>query len=379
MGTDSKFWGTLRAEAQSLGFVLLSSVNCCTPESYPKYVDWVRQGRHGDMAYLATQNSLNVRRDPAILLKGCRSILSLALPYCLPGKLPKIRSGEGRIAAFAQGLDYHQVVADLAEHVSHWLKTAFGSHISTMVAVDSKPILERDAAARGGMGWIGKNSCLISPQFGSCFFLAEILTDQEMYMPNGEMETDRCGDCKLCIEACPTGCILPDRTIDASRCNAYLTIEQKGSIPKTSRQAIGRWIFGCDICQMVCPWNKKTSDRLVLPQFLPQRDPVFPELTRELSVSNDEFQRKFRNSSILRIGRTRYLRNIAIALGNTRPINSLSALILCLNSEKDELIRVHAAWALGKWGSKTARDVLRSCLKTDSSALVKAEILESLQ
>jgi epoxyqueuosine reductase len=205
---------------------------------------------------------------------------------------------------------------------------------------DTGPILERDLAQRAGIGWIGKNTCLIHPKHGSYFLLSEILLDLA-FEPDPPLVTDHCGTCTRCIDACPTDCILPDRTIDAARCISYLTIELKQEIPTELRDKIGGWVFGCDICQRVCPWNR----------FAGEGDPEFGEsnparsLAEELSISAEEFNQRFKGSPVKRAKRRGYLRNVAVALGNMGDMHVLPVLQNALNDE-EPLVREHAQWAI---------------------------------
>jgi epoxyqueuosine reductase len=205
---------------------------------------------------------------------------------------------------------------------------------------DTGPILERDLAQRAGLGWIGKNTCLIHPQHGSYFLLSEILLDLELE-PDPPFVSDHCGTCTRCIEACPTDCILPDRTIDATRCISYLTIELKDDIPLELRDKLGDWVFGCDICQQVCPWNR----------FAGEADPAFDSktpprsLTEELTLTPQAFNQRFKRTPVKRAKRRGYLRNVAVALGNTGDMHALPVLQNVLNDE-EPLIREHAQWAI---------------------------------
>jgi epoxyqueuosine reductase len=205
---------------------------------------------------------------------------------------------------------------------------------------DTGPLLERDLAQRAGIGWIGKNTCLINPSQGSYFLLSEILLDLDLE-PDPPLTTDHCGTCTRCIEACPTDCILPDRTLDARRCISYLTIELKEDIPVELREKIGDWVFGCDICQAVCPWNR----------FAENGDPAFgakdppPSLTEELTLLPGAFNQRFKGSPVKRAKRRGYLRNVAVALGNTGDMHALPVLQNALNDE-EPLVREHARWAI---------------------------------
>jgi epoxyqueuosine reductase len=238
-------------------------------------------------------------------------------------------------------------------------------------------VLERDLAQRAGLGWIGKNTCLIHPTQGSYFFLAEILLNIELE-PNEPFLHDRCGSCTRCLEACPTACILPDRTLDARRCISYLTIELRGAIPFELRPQIGEWVFGCDICQQVCPWNQRFATAHGDPAFAARPDVPNPDLLEELKLSSEQFNYKFKGSPVKRAKRGGYLRNVAIALGNLGDETALPVLIHSLASEPEPLVRGHVAWALGRLGGNAARRALQQAAQIEKDAYVLSEIRSAL-
>jgi epoxyqueuosine reductase len=245
-------------------------------------------------------------------------------------------------------------------------------------------VLERDLAQRAGLGWAGKNTCLIHPQHGSYFLLAEMLIGVEL-APDAPFLADHCGSCTRCLQACPTGCILPDRTIDARRCISYLTIELKGPIPAELRSQIGNWVFGCDICQQVCPWNERAAQRemaapdaaFALHPHVPQRVSQ-PDLIAELALTPDGFNRKFKRSPVRRAKRRGYLRNVALALGNLGDPAAVSSLAHALHEDGEPLIRGAAAWALGQLGDAAAQRSLAAALEHEQDASVQAEIHRAL-
>ncbi len=221
----------------------------------------------------------------------------------------------GRIAAYAWGDDYHDLFTDRMQALAVFIEAQVGAPVQTRCYSDTGPILERDLAQRAGLGWTGKNSCLIHPRQGSFFLLAEMLLAVDL-SPDQEFSTDHCGSCRRCLDACPTGCILPDRTLDSRRCISYLTIELKGVIPLDLRPLMGDWIFGCDICQQVCPWNQRFSRKITNSAFNPRPENQRPDIDQEILLTQQEFSRKFKGSPIKRAKRRGYLRNIAVALGN---------------------------------------------------------------
>jgi epoxyqueuosine reductase len=241
---------------------------------------------------------------------------------------------------------------------------------------DTGPLLERELAQRAGLGWIGKNTCLIHPGLGSYFLLSEILLGLELE-PDEPFTAERCGSCTRCIQACPTGCILPDHTLDARRCISYLTIELKGSIPPELRSKIGGWVFGCDICQQVCPWNRfaiPTSD----PAFTLHADLLGVDLSEELTLTPEAFNTKFRRSPIRRARRRGYMRNIAVVLGNNYDQGAVPALVRALENDREALVRGHAAWALGQLGGEMARHTLENALYSEADPMVLEEIQNAL-
>jgi len=220
-----------------------------------------------------------------------------------------------------------------------------GGQVAHRWYTDTGPLLERELAQRAGLGWIGKNTCLINPGVGSYFLLAEILLGIELE-PDLPFTPDRCGTCRRCLDACPTGCILPDRTLDARRCISYLTIENKGAIPPDLRPQMGNWVFGCDACQTVCPWNKFAQAEFDQ-AFAAGPGLPFPDLVAELDLTPQAFNRKFRQSPIRRAKRRGYQRNVTVALGNSGNPAAIPTLEKALESD-EPLVREHAAWALGR-------------------------------
>lgn len=287
------------------------------------------------MDYLASERSRTRRADPQWILPECKSILVLALPYSPFSK----NNSEFQVAAYAQGADYHDVIPPRLQEIVRFIEEQVGHSIPNRYYTDTGPILERELAQRAGLGWIGKNSMLIHPQAGSTFLLAEILLGIELEYDE-PINTDHCGTCTRCIDACPTQCILPNRTLDANRCISFLTIENKGDIPESLRTSMQNWVFGCDICQQVCPWNRfsNPTDPALEPSI------PLPVLTSDLTLTSSEFNQRFKRSPIQRAKRRGYLRNLAVAVGNTGDETDLPFLAQALNDE-EPLIQEHAKWA----------------------------------
>jgi len=347
---------SIKDKARQLGFILAGVTTPDPPLHYSTFENWLAQTHHGTMGYLATEKSLARRANPRESLPECKSILVLATPYDSP--LPmgerlgrrtepvEVVRDSVRVASYARGEDYHDVLPARMKELVQFIEEQVKGPIKSRYYTDTGPILERDLAQRAGIGWIGKNTCLINPKQGSYFLLSEIFLDLALE-PDPPFVTDHCGTCTRCITACPTDCILPNRTIDATRCISYLTIELKDDIPVDLREKIGDWVFGCDICQMVCPWNR----------FAPDGDPSFTDnnpphsLTEELTLTPQAFNQRFKRTPLTRAKRRGYLRNVAVALGNTGDMLALPVLQNALNDE-EPMIREHAQWAIDKIRSK---------------------------
>lgn len=333
----------VKNEAYRLGFSLVGVTTPEPPPHWPAFEYWLSLGRNGSMDYLIDRR----RADPRRVLPECQSILVLAVRYPKP-ETAKHATNEfpaGRIASYAWGQDYHLFLPARLKLLTSFIEKETGSSVKNRCYTDTGPVLERDLAQRAGLGWIGKNTCLINPKSGSYFLLAEILLGIELE-PDAPFTADRCGKCTRCMDACPTGCILPDRMIDARLCISYLTIENKKEIPLVLRPQLGKWVFGCDICQQVCPWNRFASLEYD-PSFIPRPDLMHPDLIPELSLSPAEFNQKFKGSPVLRSKRRGYLRNVAVALGNSGDQAAEQALLMATQS-KEPMVQEHATWALMK-------------------------------
>lgn len=360
---------SILTEAHRLGFFLAGVTTPDPPPHFPTFENWLAQGRHAAMGWLASENSRARRANPKQILPECKSIIVLGVPYKRPhpnpfatgpfgapnfgggadgldspvpqrGGRPGVR---GHIASYALGEDYHLVIPPRLQSLVEFIETQAGHPVRNCCYTDTGPLLERDLAQRAGLGWIGKNTCLIHPRAGSYFLLAEVLLDLELES-NASFLTDQCGSCTRCIEACPTNCILPDRTLDARHCISYLTIENKGGIPVELRPLVGDWIFGCDLCQQVCPWNRFTAPAGD-PSLQPGAGAVPTDLVATLTLSPQSFNRQFKRSPIQRAKRRGLLRNAAVALGNTGDATALPALARA-GEDSEPLVREHAKWAI---------------------------------
>ena len=324
--------------ARELGFDSCRVAACAPPAHAGEFEDWLSAGAHGEMEYMARGDEK--RRDPQKILPGAKSVVVLALNYF---QADEVRLSEtaatGRIARYAWGDDYHDVIAAKLDKIDIFLRQFDGQQ---KCYVDTGPILERDHAAQAGIGWHGKSTMLIDEKLGTWFFLAEILTTLEL--PADGPARDRCGTCERCINACPTGAITAPHKLDARRCISYLTIELKSSIPLELRPLIGDRIFGCDDCLDACPWNRfaQVSHESA---FAARRSTTAFSLRDYLALNETEFRNLFRNSPIKRIKRRGFLRNVCVALGNVGTSEDLPALREA-RLDSEPLIAEHAAWAI---------------------------------
>jgi epoxyqueuosine reductase len=352
-------------EAASLGFPLAGATPLAELSRASFVSDWLREGRAGEMRYLARRHA--ERADPRRAWPWARAIISLAFPYRPPPVPPADWRAtlRGRIAAYARGRDYHDEMLALLERLRERLRARWPA--GTFLAyVDTGPIVEREWAMRAGVGWIGKNTLLLHRHAGSYFFLGELLTD--LALPELPLPADHCGTCTRCLTGCPTGA-LTDYAMDPRRCISYLTIEHRSAIPAALRPAMGNWIFGCDVCQEVCPWNREACSE--------PDETLTPRLPDLLALDDAAFSARFAGTPITRARRRGLLRNAAVALGNSANPDAVPPLIRAL-ADSEPLVRGHAAWALGRLGGRTARTALEHTLRTDPAPDVRTEAESAL-
>jgi epoxyqueuosine reductase len=347
---DSQISGTeLKAQllsfAREIGFDSCRIAACAAPAHANEFRDWLEEGAAGEMHYM--ERGEEKRCDPQKVLPGARSIVVVALNYWQGEHESENRKAEtgkiGRIARYAWGDDYHDVMAAKLDKIDNFLGEFGGEQ---KCYVDTGPVLERDHAAQAGVGWHGKSTMLIDPRMGTWFFLGEILTTLDL--PFDAPQQDRCGTCERCITACPTGAITAPHHLDARRCISYLTIELKGSIPLELRPLIANRIFGCDDCLDACPWNRFAAVSRES-AFSARRSTIGMSLRDYLNLSDAEFRVMFRNSPIKRIKRRGFLRNVCVALGNVGDPSDLPALERAA-LDPEPLIAEHAAWAIERIG-----------------------------
>jgi epoxyqueuosine reductase len=411
----------VRAECVRLGFDLvgLTEVRASDHEAFLR--SWLEAGRHGTMSYLSREDAVDRRVRPDASHPELRTAIVLGINYCneptqssvgaigtSPSNEPQLTSessvadaSRGIIARYARGRDYHKVIKRKLFALLRWLEQETGRALPLARAcVDTSPVLERELAQRAGLGWFGRSTMLLNPKHGSYFFLATLLVELEFDELDAPFERDHCGTCNACVDACPTGALLgrDDNgapVIDARRCISYLTIEHRGAIPRELRPLIGNRIFGCDICQEVCPFARKFSSHSLEPAFAsrgPGEPPVgveklpaaawhpgtrSPSLVDLMSMDADGWEAWSRGSALRRAGRSGFRRNVAVALGNWGSAEAVPVLRAAL-ADPSPIVRAHSAWALGQIDAEPAREALFERLADEGDASVRAEIEAAL-
>lgn len=381
----------LKAHALRLGFSHTGIVPVAPSLTHTFYTEWLQRGYAGEMHYLHRHAAL--KRDPGLLSEGARALVMVALSYhTQPVAPPLDGEARGRVSRYAWGADYHEVLREKLEALGAFLNAllqqeAPNTPLRQRICVDSAPLMEREFAARAGLGWVGRNAMLIHPRHGSWWFLGGLLVDHPLppdrpipprqghnkrfaLRPPPAERTEAlriaeyCGSCTACITVCPTEAIVADRTIDSRRCISYLTIEHKAAIPLALRPALGNWIFGCDLCQQVCPWNRHAPPSNEA-RFSGTTEQAWPSLPQLLALDDQAFRTRFRFSALWRTRRRGLLRNAAIALGNwlregaaghtasspksaTHPRERAESSLRRSLQDVEPLVRGAAAWALGQ-------------------------------
>jgi epoxyqueuosine reductase len=364
--TNTNLAGRTIELAHAAGFDLCGLAPAAEFPELARLEEWLERGHAGEMRYLHDPR----RGSPALAMPGARSVIVCALNYNTsfpsstdaPEQLESSSGPRGWISRYAWGDDYHHVLGEKLESLIQHLRREFTEPFEARAYVDTGPVVERVAAKYAGLGWLAKNTCLINEEMGSWLFLGVIVTTLDLAASPDSAETpapDLCGNCSLCIDACPTGAIVEPYVLDARRCISYLTIELRGAIPAELREPIGRHVFGCDICQDVCPWNRR-APVTALANFQPRRraqQSLFsPELEWLISLSEEEFRDEFRGSPLKRTKWRGLVRNACIAIGNSslRPAEPRYAEICARLSElaasDDKNLAEHACWALGQLG-----------------------------
>lgn len=338
----------LERQAYALGFDLVGFVRLGPAETAAHFDEWISHGRHGDMHYMA--RDAEIRHDTRRPEPGAVSAIVVTMDY--GGRQPR-----GPVARYARGDDYHDVMKGRLQSLHGWLKEQLGHDVAGRAYVDTAPILERELARRAGLGWFGKNTNLINPARGSFFFIGSLFVATEL-APSTPFAADKCGGCTRCLKACPTNAFVAPKVLDATRCISYLTIENREAIPEALRERMGDWLYGCDVCQDVCPWNVKFA------KALPMDSPYQPRtalggdarsVARSLlNMTQEEFSETFRGSAMKRAKARGLRRNAAVVLGNVGAPDDADVLTRALD-DPEPLVREHAAWALERLRERQGR------------------------
>lgn len=379
-------------QARALGFARAAVVPLDPPVPMEQYRRWLDGGYAGDMAYLSEPEHLQLREDPRRLLPEAHSLIAVAMaldrtdPAAPPDLVPAARL-RGKIARYARGEDYHMVLRDRLVALADRLRAALGQPVLARSCVDAAPVLERQWAERAGLGFCAKNTMLIAPGLGSHVMLGELLVSLRLPSTTATTEVPaasarRCGQCRACLDACPTGAFVDAYLLDARRCISYLTIEHRGDLPRELRAAMGTWIFGCDVCQDVCPFNAGRGgapEPALAPRDL---EHALPDLVALATGPTNQLRRFVKRTALRRVSRDQLLRNVAVALGNSGDARAVPALVALL-AHRSPQVRAHAAWGLGRASQLAAlpgaTEALRGRLAEEPEAEVRQEIELALQ
>ncbi|NLS93974.1 MAG: tRNA epoxyqueuosine(34) reductase QueG [Planctomycetaceae bacterium] len=366
----------LRNEARRLGFCHVGACEAVDSPGFNRLQQWLQAGYAGQMDYLA--NRLDAYRHPGRVLDGAKSLLVLATDYRNVER-DADDDGRGLVSRYAWGFDYHDVLRRRLNLLADF-HAMLAPGARARGVVDTAPLMEREFAVLAGLGWIGKNTLLLTRDRGSWLFLSVLLTTAELEY-DAPFKTDHCGTCRACIDACPTGALVRPYVLDARRCISYLTIELRDMPPPELRQASGKWLFGCDVCQEVCPWNRRANRRPVDVEagreFLPIGGETALGLAQLFSLDDEAFRLRFRKTPLWRTKRRGLLRNAALILAGLPSAEAVGALSHGL-SDRESLVRVASAWALGQIGSRDARTHLWQRLAAEDDSRVREAICEAL-
>ena len=333
----------IKGQAHTLGFELAGIAPAADADGFAHLQDWLAQGFAGEMDYMSRHG--DARRHPDSILPNVKSVVMVGINYrAVPQESLRSSWGLGRVSCYAGGLDYHEVLRAKLKLLLGWIQEQVPGTQGRAV-IDTAPLLERDFARRAGLGWFGKNTMLLHKKLGSYFFLGALVLDLELPVDE-PFQTAHCGSCTRCLDACPTEAFVGPYQLDARRCISYLTIELRGSIPEELRPGMGDWIFGCDICQEVCPWNRKAPVGQE-EAFQPSAAGLQVDLLELMGISEEEFRKRYRHTPLWRTKRAGLLRNAAIALGNVGDGRALPVLERALD-DPEPVIREAVAWAIAR-------------------------------
>jgi len=367
----------IKEAGRDLGFSIVGITPAQPSPRVAAYLRWIKAGMHGSMSWMAREDRQIRRQDLTVILPEARSLVVAALDYHTL-QLPEDIAADparGRISNYAWNLDYHDVMLPRLEELATFIEREAQGAVAYRAYVDTGAILERSHAEDAGLGFVGKNTMLIHPRRGSCFFLGEIITDLELAHDDAP-EMPGCGSCTRCLRACPTRAFPEPYVLDARLCISYLTIEHRGAIPRELRPRMGNWVYGCDVCQDVCPWQRFAQPSPWTKTFAPaDLERAAPPLSRLLALDEAEFRESFSSSPVERIGRDQLVRNACVAAGNSGD-RTLAAFLTLLLGDESELVRGHGAWALG--ALNTGREALQAAYSHEDDPDVRSELRAAL-
>jgi epoxyqueuosine reductase len=369
----------LKDRAYGLGFNLIGLTPAAPSPHLQAYLRWLEAGQQAEMNYMSRPDRVARRRDLRAILPAVRSLVIVGLDYHSLRLPPAALSdpSRGRIAAYAWGQDYHSLMLPRLRELAIWIEAESGARVQSRAYVDTGAVLERSHAQQAGLGFTGKNTMLIHPRRGSDFFLGEVLTEAvfDSYdQPQGE---GLCGHCTRCLAACPTQAFSAPYVLDANRCISYLTIEHRGWIDRALRPQMGNWVFGCDVCQVVCPWQRfavQTRESAFFPLDL---DRAAPPLEKLLALSAAEFEMHFRGSAVERAGRDQLVRNACLAAANGGQTDCVPGLARLLG-DASPIVRGHAGWALARLAGPAAGPLISAQLAREADADARRDLVETL-
>ncbi|MFH0883494.1 MAG: tRNA epoxyqueuosine(34) reductase QueG [bacterium] len=368
----------LKQEALKLGFSFARIARYQPPAHADQLEPWLRAGKHGSMNWLARDPER--RADPRLFWPEGRSLLTAGMNHFQHVPIELLQDpSRGRFAQYAWGLDYHDLLTERLRSLGETAARMTGNETAYKACVDTGALMERPIAADAGTGFIGKHTLLINRHLGSRFFLGELLLNIELPPDSSTGMTFGCGECHRCGDACPTGALDTEWSVDARLCISYLTIEHRGPIPRKLRRAIDNRVFGCDTCQDVCPYNArmlKPTEECHLQTSAPDR--FAPKLLDLIMLDDEGFKARFRGTAVMRTKRKGFLRNVAVALGNWGSDEAVVPLKNVLQ-DPEEWIRAHAAWALGEIGTGSAKNALRKACATEKETWVREEFIAALE
>lgn len=361
----------MKEAAERLGFQLVGATPAVSPTGVHRLGEWLAAGYGGQMRWIADRQAAYAH--PRHVLEGVRSLLLLGAVYRTAEPVAA-QPGEGRVSRYAWGSDYHDLLHGRLRQLVE-LHRRLRPELAVRGVVDTAPLLEREFAQLAGLGWIGKNTLLLNRQWGSWFFLSVLLSEAELEY-DAPHEADHCGTCRACLDACPTGAFVAPYVLDARRCISYLTIELRDAVPHHLREGVGDWVFGCDVCQDVCPWNHRApavDEQALSPRALSNPLP----LIQLFELDDAAFRHRFRDTPLWRAKRRGMLRSAALVLGNQQPREAIGALVRGLN-DAEPLVRGACAWALGRYAAVPCRAALLERQQIETNADVLDEIARAL-